>query len=87
MNRTEISDFILELISEKLTVFNISRGEVNDDFDLVKSGLLDSMSFIDLMAEIEERFKLEIDYEKAAENDDFTAFGGLIQLIMDAENG
>ena len=86
MNKTEISNFILDLISEKLAIFYISRGEVDDDFDLVKSGLLDSMSFIDLLAEIEEKFKLEIDYEQAVNNDTFTSFGGLIQLIMDTKN-
>ena len=86
MTRTEISDFILDLIGEKLAIFYISRGEVDDDFDLVKSGLLDSMSFIDLLAEIEEKFKLEINYEQAVDNEAFTSFGGLIKLIMDTKN-
>lgn len=86
MNETVVRDFILELISEKLVIFNISRGEVNDSFDLVKSGLLDSMAFVDLVAELEEKFEHEIDFEEAAEEDDFTSLGGLIQLIMNTKD-
>ena len=86
MNETAIRDFILELISEKLVIFNVSRGEVNESFDLVKSGLLDSMAYIDLVAGLEEKFALEIDFEKAAEMDDFTSLGGLIQIIIDTKN-
>jgi acyl carrier protein len=86
MGSTDIKDFILDLISEKLSVFNIKRGEVNSDFDLVKSGLLDSMSFIDLVAELEDKYKLEVDFEEAADNNDFTTMTGLIQLITDTKN-
>jgi acyl carrier protein len=86
MGSTDIKEFILDLIGEKLAVFNIKRGEVNNDFDLVKSGLLDSMSFIDLVAELEDKYKLEVDFEEAADNNDFTTMGGLIQLITDTKN-
>jgi acyl carrier protein len=86
MGSNDIKYFILDLISEKLSVFNIKRGEVNSDFDLVKSGLLDSMSFIDLVAELEDKYKLEVDFEEAADNNDFTTMTGLIQLITDTKN-
>ena len=86
MNKDDIHNFILELIKDRLVLFNIGFDEVNNEFDLVKSGLLDSMSFIDLVAELEEKFSLEIDFEQAAERDDFTRLGGLVQLITDTAN-
>jgi len=86
MNKTEVYDFILARIKKKLVLFNIGFDEVDNDFDLVKSGLLDSMSFIDLVAELEEEFKLEIDFELAAEREDFTRLGGLSQLIIETAN-
>ena len=86
MNKDDVYNFILELIKEKLVLFNIGFDEVNNDFDLVKSGLVDSMSFIDLVAELEARYSLEIDFEQAAERDDFTRLGGLVKLITDAAN-
>lgn len=86
MNKDDVTKFILELVKEKLVLFNIGFDEVNDDFDLVKSGLLDSMSFIDLVAELEEKYALEIDFEQAAEREDFTHLGGLVRLITDTAN-
>jgi len=82
MDSREIREYIIENLKDKLVIFDISPSEVNMDFDLVKSGLLDSMAFVDLIADIEEKFQLEIDFESAAEQDDFTRLGGLISIIM-----
>jgi acyl carrier protein len=81
MNEKEIREHILGVLKEKLVLFDISPGEVNDGFDLVKSGLLDSMSFVDLVAGVEDRFGLEIDFERAADDDTFTTIGGLLRVI------
>ena len=82
MDSREIREYIIENLKDKLVIFDISPAEVNMDFDLVKSGLLDSMAFIDLIADIEEKFQLEIDFESAAEQDDFTSMAGLASIIM-----
>ncbi|MEN8225775.1 MAG: acyl carrier protein [Bacteroidota bacterium] len=85
MNKNEIKDAILELISEKLVIFNIGSAEVNNDFDLVRSGLLDSMSFVDLVASLEERFDLEIDFEEAGERN-ITTIENLVQLFINTQH-
>ncbi|NQT78718.1 MAG: acyl carrier protein [Bacteroidetes bacterium] len=86
MTNKKIRDYILDLLNERLLLFDINRGELNNDFDLVKSGLLDSMAFIDLLAEAEEKFEVEIDFEQLAESDDFTSLGGLVNIIMNTKN-
>ena len=86
MTNKKIRDYILDLLNERLLLFDINRGELNNDFDLVKSGLLDSMAFIDLVAEAEEKFEVEIDFEQLAESDDFTSLGGLVNIIMNTKN-
>jgi acyl carrier protein len=86
MNESAVQEYIIEKISDKLLLFGIGRQEVDEGFDLVKSGLLDSMAFVDLVAAIEGRFSVEIDFEKATANDDFTLVGGLAGLIIDALN-
>ncbi len=86
MTNKKIRDYILDLLNERLLLFDINRGELNNDFDLVKSGLLDSMAFIDLVAEAEEKFEVEIDFEQLAESDDFTSLGGLVDIIMNTKN-
>ena len=87
MSKSAIQDYIFEKIKEKLDLFGLREHEVNTSFDLVKSGLLDSMAFVDLVADLEEKFSVEIDFEQAADQDDFTRVGGLTELIYDALNG
>ena len=84
MDKGEVRTFIIDRLKKKLLLFDIAEEEVKDGFDLVKSGLLDSMAFVDLVAGVEEEFDLEIDFEKAADTEDFTSLGGLVQIIMDA---
>ena len=86
MTNKKIRDYILGMLNERLLLFDIDRGELNNDFDLVKSGLLDSMAFIDLVAEAEEEFGMEIDFEQLAESADFTSLGGLTDIIMNTKN-
>jgi acyl carrier protein len=81
MGRSEVKEYIKSLLKEKLLLFDIAEDELKDGFDLVKSGLLDSMAFIDLVARLEEEFNVEIDFEEAAESEEFTRLGGLLNLI------
>ena len=86
MTNKKIKDYILGLLNERLLLFDIDRGELNNDFDLVKSGLLDSMAFIDLVAEAEGKFGIEIDFEQLTDTTDFTSLGGLADIIMKTKN-
>lgn len=86
MDKKEIIDSIHELILEKLVLFNISKKEADPAFDLVKSGLLDSMAFIDLVAALEEKYNVEVDFEDAAENDDIATIGNLAELIKNSHD-
>ncbi len=76
-NDKEIRKIILELLHEKLERLGISDSEINDRFDLVKSGLLSSLEFVDLVASIENRLNIEIDYEQALDAGDFTTISGI----------
>ena len=84
MSRSEVREFIINKLKEKLLLFDIKKEQLKDSFDLVKSGLLDSMAFVDLVAGIEEEFGLEVDFETAADAEDFTSMGGLIKIITNA---
>lgn len=86
MTHNEIREFMLELLKDKLELFDIASSSLKDDFDLVGSGLLDSMAFIDLIAELEEKFQREIDFEEAAEKEGFSTMGGLISILMQAKD-
>jgi len=84
MDKREVREFIIGLLKEKLLLFDIAENELKDGFDLVKSGLLDSMAFIDLVAEAEEKYQIEIDFEKLTGTSDFSSMGGLVSIIINA---
>ncbi len=44
------------------------------------------MAFIDLIADLEDKFKLQIDFETAADTEGFTTLGGLSSIILKAKN-
>ena len=83
----DIKLLLLEMMQEKLDRFSIHSYEINDKFDFVKSGLLNSLEFIDLVASIEKKLGIEIDFETALESGDFTTMHGMINTIKNHLNG
>jgi acyl carrier protein len=77
----QIKSFIFNQLQDKLQRLGIGMNELNGDFDLVKSGLLDSMAFVDLVVSLENNFGLEVDFEHAFLNPSFTSLSGLIETI------
>lgn len=82
MTENEIRQQVMELIREKLNRLSVKDNEIGDSFDLVKSGLLNSLEFVDLVSSVEKMNNSEIDFEKALESGDFTTFGGLIKAFL-----
>ena len=82
MDKSEVREFIIGLLNEKLSLFDIDESEVKGSFDFVKSGLLDSMAFVDLISSLEEEFNVEIDFEELTDSSDFTSLGGLTNYLL-----
>jgi acyl carrier protein len=82
MMENEIRRQVLEVIREKLNRLSVKENEIGNSFDLVKSGLLNSLEFVDLVSSIEKMNNTEIDFEKALESGDFTTVGGLINAFL-----
>ena len=78
----EIRKQVMELLRDKLQRLSIRENELGDSFDLVKSGLLNSLEFVDLVASLEKVHEVEIDFEKALSSGDLTTLGGLIRAFM-----
>jgi acyl carrier protein len=69
------------LLEDKLRRLSIRDNELGDNFDLVKSGLLNSLEFVDMVASLEKAFGTEIDFEQALDAGDLTTMGGLIRAF------
>lgn len=81
MKDLKIREYIIAQLSERLDMLGIEEKEIKNDFDFVQSGLLDSMAFVDLVTDMEEKFGVEIDFENEVENAAFTTLGGLQKIF------
>ena len=78
---SEIRKQMMVFVHDKLERLAIRESELGDSFDLVKSGLLNSLEFVDLVASLEKINHLEINFEEALDSGDFTTVGGLIRAF------
>lgn len=76
---------IRSLIEEKLAVrlqrLGLHRNDLTDDLDLVRSGVLDSLGFVDLIADLEQATGRQVDLERALERTGATRLGSIIELF------
>lgn len=81
MKTAEIKNELIALISPRMKLLGIREREINDRLDLVSSGFVNSMEFVELVGDLETKFGVEIDFEKVTGEDGFTTVGGLIKLF------
>ena len=81
----EIRNQVLLLIRDKLQRLAIKENELGGNFDLVKSGLLNSLEFVDIVASLEKLYQVEIDFEAALDTGDLTTVAGLIRAFKAKE--
>lgn len=86
MSENEIRDFIINHLRKRLELLGVSEKEIKKKFDFVQSGLLDSMSFVDMITAMEDHFGVEIDFEEEPENESFTSLGGLQKVFLKQES-
>jgi acyl carrier protein len=80
--KTEVKEFIVAKIEEKSKLLDISfePGSINDDFSLTGTGVFDSMDFMNLIADVEEKFSIEVDFSNH-DPESFTTLKGFIECI------
>ncbi|MDQ3100280.1 MAG: phosphopantetheine-binding protein [Bacteroidota bacterium] len=81
MERTKIHALIVERIKHRLVRMGMEEREVTSDLDLVRSGLLDSLSFVDLIADLEIACGKQVDLENALNNKGATTVKGIIEMF------
>jgi acyl carrier protein len=79
----ELRKQVMELLRDKLQRIGIRETELGESFDLVKSGLLNSLEFVDIIASLEKIYSFEIDFDQALDKGGLTTLGGLIRAFED----
>jgi acyl carrier protein len=81
----ELRKQLMMILRDKLTRLDIRETELGDAFDLVRSGLLNSLEFVDMVATLEKSFDLEIDFEKELASGELTTVGGIIKAFLNGK--
>jgi len=83
----EIRRQLTDHLQPRLERYGITPGELTGHFDLVKSGLVNSLEFVELITAMEKRLGIEVDFDAALDAGDFTTFGGLIRTLENSQHG
>jgi acyl carrier protein len=75
-----IKTFVLEVLGPRAETMGISREELAGDFNLMQSGLLDSMGFVDLVAQVENEFDVQMDLMDL-DPSQFTSLSGFVSRV------
>lgn len=81
MTESEVKKFIIEQLTTKFKRIGYVEKYLLKDFNLVQTGILDSLQFIELLALIEKKFGIEINFENE-QPASFTTLVGLTKLVL-----
>lgn len=77
---TEVRYFILEYLKDKDRTGKFNPDNTKDDYDLIRSGHLSSLDYVELISALEEEFKIEIDIGDE-DPGEFVKLSGLVSLV------
>lgn len=82
MDRSAIHGLIVEKLGKRPERMGLSAAEITSDLDLVRSGVLDSLGFVDLITELETAVGRQVELEKAFDRPGATTVGGVVDLFL-----
>ena len=86
MERTDaIRVFVSERVQELAQKRKMELQNPGDAFNLLESGLFDSLGFVELIAAVEGEFDIEIDFGEG-DPEAFTTIAGLVKTAAEAES-
>lgn len=81
MNKVELGEYIRQRLADRAQRLGMAPEELDHDLDLVRSGLLDSLGFVDLLADLEKTTGREVDMESLLLPGGGTDIGSIIKLF------
>ena len=82
MDRTELLKRLRERLVARAERLGMQADELDGPLDLVRSGLLDSLGFVDLITELEQELGCEVDLAAAFDKPGATTLDGVIDLFL-----
>ncbi len=84
MAENAVRKVLTERLAQRLVRLGLSSADLTDDLDLLRSGVLDSLGFVDLIADLESATGKQVDLERALDRRDATTVANVISLFTNA---
>ncbi len=81
MEAEQIHEYILQSLQDQLVAAEVDAGTLQGDFDLMNSGIIDSMAFLHLVTGIEDWLGIELDFEDL-DPAELTKIGPLCEFVQ-----
>lgn len=63
LTTNEVRDFLLHHFASTIAANGLNPTDLGDDFDLLKTGVVDSLGVIEMISAVEQHFKITVDFE------------------------
>lgn len=86
VSEANVHDFIVRLVKDnarRLIGEEAEALEIDENVNLVGSGLIDSLGFMNLLMKVEDHFDLEVDLDDR-DPADFTTLNGLVATVVES---
>jgi len=80
-NKKKIKQLIVKYLQPQLNYYQIDQSSINDETDLYRLGLIDSLSLIELIRYLEKELDIEINIAEA-ELTDLITVNGLRKVVL-----
>lgn len=80
VNTKEVREFVLEYLKNKDTSLKLESLQIDDSFDFLEIGIIDSMGLLEMISSLEEQFGITVDFEEM-DTDEFTILGSFSQYV------
>jgi acyl carrier protein len=80
INAEDVRNYVLKYLSERAPEGYFEGKTIDDTFDFLQVGIIDSMGLLEMIAEMEEHFKVTVDFEQM-DADEFTLLGPFSRYV------
>jgi acyl carrier protein len=63
LTESEVRRFLIEHFGSAIAARGVKPEEMGDDFDLLQTGIIDSLGVIEMISAVEKRFGITVDFE------------------------
>jgi len=79
----DVRTFVLQYLAKRSTNGNLDGMKIDDSFDFMEVGIIDSLGVIEMIAAMEQHFKITVDFEQM-DPEEFTILAPFSHYVVES---